>query len=95
MSAKDEFVRKMHAQLDRWNAEIDVLAAKARVAEAEARADFEEQIEDLRRERDKARQKLEALDAASEGAWQDLKNGVEQAWDSVTQAVRSATSRFK
>ncbi len=95
MSAKDEFVRKMHAQLDRWNAEIDVLAAKARVAEAEARADFEEQLEDLRRERDKARQKLEALDAASEGAWQDLKNGVEQAWDSVTQAVRSATSRFK
>ncbi len=95
MSAKDEFVRKMHAQLDRWNAEIDVLAAKARVAEAEARADFEEQLEDLRRERDKARQKLEALDAASEGAWQDLKNGVEQAWDSVTQAVHSATSRFK
>ncbi len=95
MSAKDEFVRKMHAQLDRWNAEIDVLAAKARVAEAEARADFEEQLEDLRRERDKARQKLEALDAASEGAWQDLKNGVEQAWDSVTQAVHSATFRFK
>ncbi len=95
MSTKEEFVREMHSKLDQWNAEIDVLAAKARVAEAQARADYQRQLEELRSERDKARQKLEALESASEGAWQDLKDGVERAWDSVSQAVRSATSRFK
>lgn len=95
MSTKDEFVREMHSKLDQWNAEIDVLAAKARVAEAQARADYQRQLDELRNERDKARQKLEALEASSEGAWQDLKDGVEKAWDSVSQAVRSARSRFK
>ena len=95
MSAKEEFVRKMHSKLDIWNAEIDALTAKANAAEASARAEIHKQIEALRSKRDEARSKLGALENASEGAWQDLKAGVELAWDAVTEAVRSATARFK
>jgi uncharacterized coiled-coil DUF342 family protein len=99
MSTKDEFVQKMHAKLDQWNAEIDALSAKAdraaRKAEEEARAEYNKQIEALRSERDHARSKLNEVESASEGAWQDLKAGVELAWESVSEAVRSATARFK
>jgi uncharacterized coiled-coil DUF342 family protein len=95
MSTKEDFVRKMHAKLDQWNAEIDALAAKADAAEAGARAEYHKQIETLRSKRDHARSKLGELESASEGAWHDLKAGVELAWESVSEAVRSATARFK
>ena len=95
MSAKDEFVRTMHARLDQWNAEIDALTAKADAAEANARAEYHKQLEALRGKRDHARSKLNEVESASEGAWQDLKTGVELAWESVSEAVRSATTRFK
>jgi predicted nucleic acid-binding Zn-ribbon protein len=95
MSTKDEFVRKMHAKLDQWNADIDALSAKAEHAEASARAEYHKQLEALRSKRDHARGKLSEVESASEGAWQDLKAGVELAWESVSEAVRSATARFK
>jgi uncharacterized coiled-coil DUF342 family protein len=95
MSTKEDFVRKMHAKLDQWNAEIDALTAKADQAGAEARAEYHKQLDTLRGKRDHARSKLNELESASEGAWQDLRAGVELAWESVSEAVRSATSRFK
>ena len=99
MSTKDEFVRKMHAKLDQWNAEIDALSAKANQAadqaEVEAQAEYHKQLETLRSKRDHAHSKLNALESASESAWHDLKAGVELAWESVSEAVRSATARFK
>lgn len=95
MITRDEFVRKMHARLDQWNADIDALKAKADSAEADARAEYHKQLETLRTRRDDARSKLHELEAAGENAWEDLKAGVEMAWDAVSEAVRSATSRFK
>lgn len=95
MSTKDDFVRKMHAKLDQWNAEIDTLTAKSDAAEAGARAEFYRQLEALRGKRDHARSTLGELESAGEGAWQDLKAGVELAWESVSEALRSATARFK
>ena len=95
MSTKEDFVRKMHAKLDQWNAEIDALSEKANQAEREARAEYQKQLETLRSKRDHAHSKLNALESASESAWHDLKAGVELAWESVSEAVRSATARFK
>jgi predicted nucleic acid-binding Zn-ribbon protein len=99
MSTKEDFVRKMHAKLDQWNAEIDALSARANQAadqaEEDARAEYQKQLEALRSKRDHARSKLNELESASEGAWHDLKAGVELAWESVSEAVRSATARFK
>lgn len=95
MSSKEEFVRKMHIKLDEWNAEIDALSVRAAAAEADARVEFRKQIEALRSKRDDARVKLKTLEDASENAWEDMKAGVELAWDVVSDAVRSATSRFK
>ena len=95
MNTKEEFVRKMHSKLDIWNAEIDALTAKANAAEVSARAEYHKQLDALRSKRDEARSKLNALETAGEGAWEDLKAGIELAWDAVSEAVQSATSRFK
>lgn len=95
MPTKDEYVRKMHSKLDHWNAEIDKLATKASQSKAEMRAEYDKHIEELRTKRDEAKSNLERLQSAGEGAWEDMKVGVEMAWDAIGEAVDSAKSRFK
>ncbi len=95
MSTKDEYVQKMHTKLDQWNAEIDKLALKADQEKEEARVEYYKQIEELRAGTRHARMRLEELRQAGESAWQDMKAGVEMAWDAIGVAVDSAKSRFK
>jgi len=95
MSTRDEYVRKMHSLLDKGNAEIEVLESKLEHVEAGARDAYQKQIAALRTRQDEARTKLDALRNASDGVWQDLKAGVELAWDAMGEAIASAKTRIK
>jgi uncharacterized coiled-coil DUF342 family protein len=95
MSTKDEYVQKMHAKLDQLNAEIDKLVLKADQDKDEARVEYHKQIEALRAAARHARELLEELRQSGEGAWQDMKAGVEAASDAIGAAMDSAKSRFK
>lgn len=92
---RDAFVQKTKAKIDQWNAEIDKLSARADQAEAEAKIEYENEIQELKKFRDEARQKLEKLQQAGEGAWEDFKAGAEMAYDALSQAIESARNRFK
>lgn len=95
MGTRDEYVRKMQVKLEEWNAEIDVLVAKASEASAELRSEYNEQIAALKAKQATARQKLEEVQKSGESAWQDLKAGAELAWTAIGEAVDSAKARFK
>jgi predicted nucleic acid-binding Zn-ribbon protein len=94
MNDKDAYVQKLHQKLDEWNAEIDKLKAKADRAEAESRVKYLKKIEDLEEKHITAEKKLAELREAGEGAWQDLKSGLQNAWDAMEEALTSARSRF-
>ena len=95
MSTRDEYVRKLQAKLEEWNADIDKLSAKAGEVKAELRHDYAEQLEALKAKQAVARQKFEELQKSGGGAWEDLKAGIELAWSAVGEAIDSAKSRFK
>ena len=95
MSSRDEYVRKMQAKLEEWNAEIDTLTAKAGKVTAEVRSELSEQLESLKAKQAVARQKIEEVQHAGEGAWEDLKSGIERAWTALGEAIASVRSRFK
>lgn len=95
MSSKDEYIRKMQAKMDEWSAEIEKLTAKAGEVSADVKAEYHEQIESLQAKQAAARQKIEELQQAGEGAWADLKSGIELAWTAMGEAIDSARSRFK
>jgi len=95
MSNRDEYIRKMQAKLGEWNTEIDALANKAGKVGADVTNEFHEQIEALKSKQASARQKIEALQHSGEGAWEDMKSGVELAWTAMGEAIDSARSRFK
>ncbi|MGQ4878140.1 hypothetical protein ACOJCM_06155 [Billgrantia sp. LNSP4103-1] len=93
MNRRDEFIQRMKAQLDEWNAEIDALAARARQASTEAQARYQDDIERLRRRRDETRRRLEELQYASEAAWDALQQGLDDAWELMRKALRDAQRR--
>jgi uncharacterized coiled-coil DUF342 family protein len=95
MSTRDEYVRRMQAKLEEWNADIDALTAKGSEVSAELRSEYRQQIEALKVKQAAARQKLEELQNSGGNAWEDLKAGVDLAWDAINEAVDSARSRFK
>lgn len=94
MSAREDYVQKMHELLDKLNAEIDVLASKAEHAENEVREEFRQQITHLRARQNDARTRLASLRNAGEGAWEDLKAGVDMAKEAIGEAIESARARF-
>jgi uncharacterized coiled-coil DUF342 family protein len=95
MNSRDEYIRKMQAKLEEWNAEIDTLAAKAGKVSEEVRNEYNEQIESLKAKQTAGRQKIEELQHSGESAWGDLKSGIELAWTAMGEAIDSARSRFK
>lgn len=95
MSKRDVYIQKLHAKIDEWNSDIEKLAAKAQQAEADARIEYQEQIAALKRQRRDVENKLADLKQSGEGAWEDLRAGLDLAFDSMSEAVKSAMSRFK
>ena len=91
MSTRDDYVQKMHVLLDELNDEIDALMKRAE----NTGADLRDELAELRGKQDEARTRLASLRDAGEGAWQDLKAGVEMAKDAIGAAIESAKSRFK
>lgn len=92
---RDAYVQKLKAKLDEWNAEIDILAAKAEQAEAEAKIEYHRRLEDLRAKRGELDEKIAELQQAGEGAWEDLKQGLENSWDILKISFSRAKSEFE
>jgi hypothetical protein len=95
MSDRDAYVQKLKAQIDIWNAELDKLQAEMNKASADARIRYEEHMVQLRRERDEAMAKMVEMQQASDDAWDDLREGVENAFDAMKSSLEQAWSRFR
>lgn len=95
MHKRDEYVRALQLKLEEWNMEIDLLSEKAGRLAADAKNEYQEQIAALQEKRETARLKIEEIHHAGEGAWEDLKSGVELAWSALSEAIDSARSRFQ
>lgn len=94
-NTRDAYVNKMKAKLDEWNADIAKLEAKARQKEADAQQQYQARIASLKEKRESVEETLDKMRRAGTDAWDDLKAGVENAADSLGEALRSARSRFQ
>lgn len=92
---KEEYQRKLEAQLAEWSAEIDQLKEKADQAGADLKDEYLEQIENLRARQQDARENLARLQEAGDDAWEELKAGANRAWEALGQALQAARDKFK
>ena len=94
MDEKDAYRQKAEARLDQWRAEIDKLQARAAEASADTRIEYEKRLKTLREKQQEMRRQLDELSAAGSDAWQDVKSGLDSAWDDLQASIRNARERF-
>jgi predicted RNase H-like nuclease (RuvC/YqgF family) len=92
---RDAYVQKLKAQLDEWNADINKLEAKADQAEVRAKIEYHKRIADLRARRKEVEDNIGELQQAGEGAWEDLKQGLENSWEILKISFTKAKSEFE
>ena len=94
MTSRDEYLKKFKTNLDEWNAEITKLESNARNAQAEAKAQYDKQLEALREMRDDAQTNLSEMQKATAEAWDVMLQGSEKAWQAWGSAFENARSKF-
>jgi hypothetical protein len=87
------FAEAAEAELRDWDAAIERLQTRAATKAQNAREQAEAEIAALRQARNRAAERLTALRAASEDAWQEEKNRVTEALDDLERKVREAALR--
>jgi uncharacterized coiled-coil DUF342 family protein len=92
---RDAYVQKLKAKLDEWDAEIDKLSAKIDQADAQAKIEHEKRLEEFRARREEVKNKLAELQQAGGGAWEDLKQGLENSWEILKTSFTRAKSEFE
>ncbi len=95
MATKQAYQQKLQAQLNEWDAKLDVLTAQSQKVSADLRITYENELAQLKAQRTGARKSLDELAQRGETAWEDMKAGTEKAWAEMGKTMETIASRFK
>ena len=90
---QETFVEQAKAQLEKLNTEVKHLGVKLEEAQADGKAQLQQQLATLERQRDEAEQRLNEIGQANADAWDSMKSGFENAWSSLQQGMEDARKR--
>jgi hypothetical protein len=88
------FAEAVEAELHDWDVAIERLQTRAATKAQNVREQAEAEIAELRQARNRAAERLIALRASSDDAWQEQKNRVTEALDDLERKVREAAVKF-
>ena len=91
---KDEFQKKLDAQLTELDGQIAKLREKSADLKDEAKVNWDKTMADLETKRDAVRAKLTEVGQSSGEAWKDVQKGAQAAWDDLDKAFRDASKKF-
>ena len=95
MKTKNEYIESLTAELKEWSTQIDVLAANAESAAADAKLKYAEELAELRTKQHAAAAKIQELEEASDDAWVTVKDTAVEVWDDLKTGLASAVAKFK
>lgn len=95
MNEKELYRQKYQAQLDEWKADVAKLKARAAGAKADAQIEMNKHVKELDNRMHEASAKLAELAAASEGAWDSVRQNAEKTWDALKAGIGAAKAKFK
>lgn len=94
MNTQEHYEKKISAQLDELDAEIDKLKAVAAKEKAELGIKFGSYIDELEQKRRDVGERLTSLKESGDEAMDDVKRGLKEAWDRLAIAQKAAKARF-
>jgi frataxin-like iron-binding protein CyaY len=95
MTTKDDYIKKLKDQLERWNADISKLEAKTKGSVAEMKGVYEKQLKELHYRRNAMQKTVAEIQKASDQAWDHLRKGADTAWKTMAESIKKARSGFK
>lgn len=93
MDHKEQYLESMKQNLDQTEARIGDLKARAEQASSEHKAALEARIAELEEQQSRLRARLAGM--ATAAAWDDLKQGLDNAFGELSDALEAAISKFK
>ena len=91
---KEDFQKKLEAQLNDLDAKIAKLRENGRDLKDEAKVKWDGKMTELEMKREEARAKLNEVGHSSAEAWKDVRQGAQSAWDELDKAFREASGEF-
>ena len=91
----NEYLVRVEAQLKKWDADLETLAAEGQKAGDGARTAYYERIKALRASRDAARQTFQEMRAAGAAAGGELQSGMKSAWETMQTALEKAAAELR
>ncbi len=95
MTNRDEFVEKLKAKLDDWNADIDRLESELSSLGGEMKDEVGARISKLREHGDEMRKKMGQIHEVSEEAWEEMSRGLDDAWQVLKEGFQKAKEKVK
>jgi len=94
MTTQHDFTEQAKARLEKFDAKITEAEGRMKSAQADAKAELQKQIDEMRAKREEARGHLEELQNAGEDAWKEMRSGSMDAWKRIEDAFDRASDRF-
>jgi len=95
MKIKEAYKQKMAAQLKEWNAQINLLEARAENVGADMQVKRAEMLQTLRAKQRAAAEQMLELEKSSGEAWEQVKETADKLWEDIKSGVADAHAKFK
>jgi len=93
-SKKTAFKVKLEEEVAHWKTKIDEMKLQMELGSMEARQKLEPELNKLELQYDKVVTELEKLDEATEYAWEEIKDGVNDSFATLKKAFNNAKEFF-
>jgi len=94
MKLQEAYRQKIEAQIEEVNARIAVMRAQAKRLAADAKIAANKELTETDRKLAELTARLAKLREAGDGAWREVKGGVESAWTDLSKASKRAMKHF-
>lgn len=91
---REEYAEILKKKIDEWNKDIDTLQGKMGQVQDGVKAEYQKRIIDIQEQRKDFEQRLKKLRESGDGAWDDIKAGLEISKEAIGDAIKNAFSRF-
>lgn len=95
MGIREDYQSQMEKQLNEWKAQTERFKAGVAQVEAQAKAQYEKNLELLHAKQEEAWDNFGKLKSAGEGAWDQFKAKMDKASDELKDAADRMTAHLK
>jgi hypothetical protein len=93
--SREDYVKKLRDQLEKWNSEIDALKVDAQRGKVNTELEFEKRIAQLRRNCEAANERIKQIQESDNIGWEELKEGAEEAWNGIKGLFKDIKTEFR